>query len=126
MYADGSHLRGNPTLGARVINPRANNLTHIGTNPKSEIHTASREELAVITAIFRQNYTEDHLQLLMDSSLCINAIISDTIDPSSYNHHLHRSLQHQTDQLLKAMDHKHLQTSMGEVKSYTYITYNDT
>ncbi len=57
----------------------------------------SKGELAAITVALRQENTEDHLKILIDSSFCINTIRYYTIDPASYKHHIHKDILHYTD-----------------------------
>jgi len=70
--------------------------------------------------------TEDHLHILIDSSLCINTIRNYIIDPTSYKHHLHKDLIQLTDQLLRDRASNQLRTHMGKVKSHTNVEYNET
>ena len=63
--------------------------------------------------------------ILIDSSFCINTIRNYTIDPATYNQHLHKDLLQLTNQLLKDIEHKQLKTHIGKVKSHTDVEYNE-
>jgi ribonuclease HI len=66
------------------------------------------------------------MSILADSSFCINTIRNYTIDPASYNQHLHKDLLQLTNQLLKDRHHTQLKTRIGKVKSHTDVEYNET
>jgi ribonuclease HI len=114
VYTDGSQVKGNNTLGAGVVNPRTGHVTHIAIKAQKERHTINRAELAAITTALRTENTED-----------TNTIRNYTIDPASYNNHIHKDLLNLTDQLLRARETKHLKTYIGKVKSHTDIEYNE-
>jgi len=99
--------------------------THIDIKSQLERHTISRAELAAIAVAVGQENTEDHLSILTNISLCINTIRKYTINPTSYNHHLHKDLLQLTDQLLRIRDSKQLRTHLGKVKSHMDIEYNE-
>jgi ribonuclease HI len=101
VYTDGSQVKGNPTLGAGVVNPRRNSITHIDIKSQPEQNTINRADLAAIAVALKQENTEDHMSILTDSSFYINTIRNYTIDPAAYNHHLHKDLLQLTNQLLK-------------------------
>jgi ribonuclease HI len=107
-----------------VVNPRKNSITHIDIKSQPERHTINRAELAAIAVALKQENTENHMSILTDSSFCIYAILNYTIDPTTYNQHLHRDLLQLTNQLLKERNHKQLRTHIGKVKSHT--EYNET
>jgi ribonuclease HI len=94
---------------------------NIEIKSQKERHTINRAELAAITTALRTENIEEHLSILTDSSFCINTIRNYTIDPVSYNNHLHKDLLNLTDQLLRARETKHLKTRIGKVKSHTDI-----
>jgi hypothetical protein len=73
-HTDGSQVKGNDTLGAGVVNPRTQHVTHIDIKSLKERHTINIAELAVITLALRRKNTESHLKILTDSSFCINTI----------------------------------------------------
>jgi ribonuclease HI len=125
VYTDGSQVKGNNTLGAGVVNPRKEHITKVEIKSQKERHTIDRAELAAITTALRTENTEEHLYILTDSSFCINTIRNYTIDPASYNNHLHKDLLNLTDQLLRARDAKNLKTHIGKVKSHTDIESNE-
>jgi ribonuclease HI len=108
-----------------VVNLRTGHVTHIAIKSQKEKHTINRAELAAITTALRTDNTEEHLSILTDSSFCINTIRNYTIDPASYNNHLHKDLLKLTGQLLRARESKHLKTHIGKVKSHTEIEYNE-
>jgi hypothetical protein len=89
-----------------VVNPRIPSVTHIDIISQKERHTINRAERAAIAVALRREDTQGHLKILTDSSFCINTIRNYAIDPSSYNHHLHKDILHLTDQLLRARDIK--------------------
>jgi len=126
VYTDGSQFKGNNTLGVGVVNPRTTHVTHIEIKSQKERHIINRAELAAISTPLRTENTEEHLSILTDSSFCINTIRNYTIDPASYNNHIHKDLLNLTDQLLRATEEKHLKTHIGKVKSHTDIEYNET
>ena len=107
------------------MNPRTNSITHIDIKSQPERHTINRAELATIALALKQENTEDHMSILTDSSFCINTIRNYKIDPTAYNHHLHKDLLQITNQLLRERDHKQLKTHMGKVKSHTEVEYNE-
>jgi ribonuclease HI len=125
VYTDGSQVKGNNTLGAGVVNPKTEHIIHIEIKSQKERHTINRAELAAITTALRTENTEEDLHILTDSSFCINTIRNYTIDPASYNTHLHKDLLHLTDQLLRTREKKNLKTHIGKVKSHTDIEYNE-
>jgi ribonuclease HI len=118
-------VKENPTLGAGVTNPNTLIITHIDIKSQPERHTINRAELAAIAGTHKQENTEEHLSILTDSSFCINTIRNYTIDPTSYNHHLHKYLLQLTDQLVRKRDSKKLLTRIGKVKSHTDIEHNE-
>jgi len=81
--------------------------------------------MAAITLAIRQENAEDHLNILTESSFCINTIRNYTIDTASYKRHINKDLLHHTDQLLRARGAKQLRTHIGKVKSHTDIEYNE-
>jgi ribonuclease HI len=125
VYTDGSQVKGNNILGAGVVNPRTENVTHIETKSQQERHAINRAELAAITTALRTENTEGHHTILTNSSFCTNTIKNYTIDPASYNNYLHKDLLNLTDQQLRARESKHLKTHIGKVKSHTDIEYNE-
>jgi hypothetical protein len=125
VYTDGSQVKGNATLGAGMVNPRTHTITHLDVKSQPERHTINLAEQAAITVALTQENTEGHLKILTNILFCISTLRNYTIDPESYQHHLHRDLLHLTDQLLCARDTKHLQSHIGKVKSHTDIEYNE-
>jgi hypothetical protein len=110
VYTDGSQVKRNPTLGAGVVNPRSNPITHIDIKSQPERHTINRAKLAAIAVAIKQENTEDHMSILTNNSFSINTTRNYTIDPAAYNHHLHKDLLQLTNQLLKERDSKQLKT----------------
>ncbi len=49
LYTDGSQVKGKDILGAGVVNPRTQTITHIDIKSQQERHTINRAELAAIT-----------------------------------------------------------------------------
>jgi hypothetical protein len=49
VYKDGSQVQGNNTLGAEVVSPRTQTITHIEIKSQKERHTINRADLAAIT-----------------------------------------------------------------------------
>jgi ribonuclease HI len=123
---DSSQVKGSPTMGAGVVNPKTNCITHIGIKSQPKRNTINRAELADIVVALKQENTADHMSILTDSSLCINTISNYTIDPAAYNQHLHKDLLQLTNQLLINRDFKQLKTHIGKVKSHTDVEYNET
>jgi ribonuclease HI len=87
-----------------MVNPRTNSITHIDIKSQPERHTIIRAELAAIAVALKQENTEDHMSILMDSSFCINPIRNYTIDLAAYNQHLHKDLLQLINRLLKDRD----------------------
>ena len=85
-------MKGNPTIGARVTNPNTLITIHIDIESQPKRHTVNRAELAAIAIALRQDNTDNHLSILTNNSLCINTVRNYTIDPTFYNHHLHKDL----------------------------------
>jgi hypothetical protein len=54
-------------LGAGVVNPRINTITHIDIKLQPDRHTIKRAELAAIAVALKQENTEDHMSILADS-----------------------------------------------------------
>jgi len=123
---DGSQVKGSPTLGAGVVNPKTNSITHIDIKSQPKRHTMNRAELAAIAVTIKQENTEDHMSILTNSSLCINTTRNYTIDPAAYKQHLHKDPLHLTDKLLRYRDSKQLKTHIGKVKSHPDVEYNQT
>ncbi len=92
---------------------------------RTKSHRTQSNTDAIAVALKQEN-TENHMRILMDSSFCINTICNYTIDPASYNQHLHKYLLQLTNQLLKDRDLKQLKTHIGKVKSHTDVEYNET
>jgi ribonuclease HI len=109
-----------------VVNARTNSITHIDIKSQPKIHTINRAELAAIAVALKQGNTKEHMSILTYSSFCINTIRNYTIDPTTYNQHLHKDLLQLTSQLLKDRDHKQLRTPIGKVKSHTDVEHNET
>jgi hypothetical protein len=57
VYTDGSLVKGNPILGAGVVNPRTNTITHIDIKSQPERHTINIAELAAIVVSLKQENT---------------------------------------------------------------------
>ena len=108
------------------MNPRSNSITHIDIKSQPARNTVNKAELAAIAVALKQENIEDHMSILTDSSFCIKTIRNYTIDPTAYNHHLHKDLLQLTNQLLKDRDSKQLKTHIGKVKSQTDVEYNET
>jgi ribonuclease HI len=126
IYTDGSQVKGNPTLGAGVVNPRSNSITHIDIKSQPGRHTIKIAELAAIAVALKHENTEDHMSILTDNSSCINIIRNYTTYPAAYNQHLHKDLLQLTNQLLKDRESKQLKPHIGKVKSHTDMEYNET
>ncbi len=90
-------MKGNPTLGAGVTNPNTPITTHIDIKSQPERHTINRAEPAATSVALGHENTEDHLSIVTGSSFHINTIRKYTIDPTFYNHHLHKDLLQLTD-----------------------------
>ena len=75
-----------------MVNPRTYSNTHIDIKSQPERHTINIAELAAIAVALKQKNTKNHMSILMDNQFCINTICNYTIDPTSYNQHLHKDL----------------------------------
>jgi hypothetical protein len=53
VYTDGSQVKGNNTLGAGVVNPRKEHVTHIEIKSQQQRRTINKAELAAITTALR-------------------------------------------------------------------------
>ena len=126
IYTDGSQVKGSPTLGAGVVNPKTISITHIHIKSQPERHTINRAEVAAIAVALKQENNTDHMSFLTGNSFCINTIRNFTIDPAAYNQHIQKNLLQLTNQLLKERDSKLLKTHIGKVKSHTDVEYNET
>ena len=73
-----------------------------------------------------QETTEDHINILTDSSLRMSTIRNYTIYPVAYIQHVHKDLLQLTNQLLNDRDSKQLKTYIGKVQSHTDMEYNET
>jgi len=120
-----SQVKSIPTLGAGVVNPKTNTITHIDIKSQAERHAINRAELAAIVVALKQENTEDHVSILTDSSFCINRIRNYTIDPAAYKQHLHKDLLKLTYQLLRYREFKNLKLHIGKVKSHTDVRHNE-
>ena len=67
------------------MNPRKFSITHIDIKSQPERHTINRAELAAIVVALKHENTEDHMNVLTDSSFCINTIRNYAIDSAAYN-----------------------------------------
>jgi len=54
VYTNGSQVKCNNTLGARVVNPRTKSVTYIDIKSQKERHTIKRAKLAAITLALRR------------------------------------------------------------------------
>ncbi len=95
-------------MGAGVVNPRTNSVTHIDIKSQLERHTINRSELVAIAVGLKQDNTENHMSILTDSLFCINTIRNYAIYSASYNQHLHKDLLQLINQLRKDINHKQL------------------
>ena len=57
---------GNPILGASIVNPRTNTITHIEIKSQPERHTINRVELMALTIALEANKHEHALSILTD------------------------------------------------------------
>ena len=101
IYTDGSQTAGNPILGAAVVSPAQDLKVHIRVNSHTERHTINRGELAAITVALQKYNTTPTLQILTDSSFCINCLRNFALDPSKYRSHLHEPHLRLNDMLLR-------------------------
>ena len=108
------------------MNPRTKSITHIDIKSQPERHTISRAELASIVVALKQENTEGNMNILIDTSFCMNAIRNYIVGPAAYNHHLHKDLLQHINQLLIDRDSKQLKTNTGKDKSHTDVEYNET
>ena len=67
IYTDGSQKRGNPTLGASIVNPSANTTTHIDVKSQPERHTINRAELTAITLTLELYQDSPQLHILREA-----------------------------------------------------------
>ena len=125
VYTDGSQKRGNPTLGAAIVNPETGITYHIESKSQEERHTINRAELAAITLALDLHKEESTLQILTDSAFSINTLRNYAINPLRYTHHTHKDLLAHTNNIIKTRDAKGYTTHIGKVKSHTGVTYND-
>ena len=54
VYTYGSQVKGNPTLGDDVVNPKTNSITYIDIKSQPEKYTINRAELAAIVVALKQ------------------------------------------------------------------------
>jgi ribonuclease HI len=125
VYTDGSQKRGNPTLGAAIVNPVTGITYHIEIKSQEERHTINRAELAAITLALDLHKEESTLQILTDSAFSINTLRNYAINPLRYTHHTHKDLLAHTNNIIQNRDTKGYTTHIGKVKSHTGVTYND-
>jgi hypothetical protein len=71
---DGSQVKGNPILGAGVVNPKTNTITHIDITSQPKRQTINRAKLAAIMMALGHESTKDHLSILAYNSFYINTI----------------------------------------------------
>jgi hypothetical protein len=68
VHKDGSQVKGDATLGAGVLNPRKNNITHFEIKWQLERHSIHRAEIADITMALRHEYKDENLSILANNS----------------------------------------------------------
>jgi ribonuclease HI len=112
-------VKGNPIMGASIVNSRTQTTTHIEIKSQPERHTINRAELAAITLALKANKQENALSILTNSAFIINTIRKYAIDPLCFNHHPHKELLQLADDIIRTRDNMGYNTHIGKVKSHT-------
>ena len=125
MYTNGSQVTGNPILGASVVDPKHNIITHIEIKSQPERYTINRAELAAITSALDQHRHDPSLSILTDSAFSINNLRNFPSQPLAFHHHQHKELLKLADNIIRERDLNEYTTHIGKVKSHTGVVYND-
>jgi ribonuclease HI len=122
---DGSLVKGNPILGASIVDPRTQTTTYIEIKSQPKRHTINRAELAAITLPLEANKNDHTLSILTDSAFNINTIRKYDIDPLCFTHHPHKELLQLADDIVRTRDNMGYSTHIGKAKSQTGVAHND-
>jgi len=125
IYKHGSQIKGNPTLGASVVDPRKNTTTHMEIKSQPDRHIINRAELATITTALELHRHDPSLSILTDSAFSINSLRNFSYQPHAFNHHQHKELLKLADYIIRERDLKGYTTHIGKVKPHTGVVYND-
>ena len=117
--------KGNPTLGASIVNPKSGITYHIEIKSQEERHTINRAELSAITLALDLHKADPTLQILTDSAFSISTLRNYALNPLRYTHHIHKELLAHTNSIIKERDTKGYTTHIGKVKSHAGVKYND-
>ena len=72
VYTDGSQMKGNPALGARVPTPNTLITTHVDIKSQPQRHKINKAEQTAIAVAHGRENKEDRLSILTDSSFVLH------------------------------------------------------
>jgi ribonuclease HI len=125
IYTYGSQIAGNPTLGASVVDPKHNTITHIETKSQPKRHTINKAELAAITTALDAHRHDPSLSILIDSAFSINNLRNFSSQPHAFHNHQYKELLKLADNIIREKDLKECTAHIGKVKSHTGVVYTD-
>jgi len=125
IYTDGSQIKGKPTLGASVVDPKHNTTTHIEIKSQPERYTINIAELATITTALDLHRHDLSLSILTDNAFGISNLRNFSSQPHAFNHHQHKELLKLADNVIRERDLKGYTTHIGKVRSHNGVVYND-
>jgi len=125
IYTAGSQIKGNPTLGASVVDPKHNTTTHIEIKSQPERHTINRAELDAITTALDLHRQDPSLSILIGNAFNISNLRNYSSQPHAFNQHQHKELLKFADNVIRERDLKGYTTHIGKVESHTGVVYND-
>jgi ribonuclease HI len=125
IYTDGSQIKGNPSLGALVVDPLNDITNYIEIKSQPERHTINRAELAAITTTLDLYRHAPTLSIFTENAFSINNLKSFASQPHTFNNHQHKDQLATADTILRQRDVQGHTTHIGKVKSHTGVKYND-
>ena len=125
IYADRPLVAENLVLGAAVINLATHITFHVKVKSQSERRSINRAELFAIKVDLHETLDNSIIQILKDSSFCINTLRNYATDPLTYTNHIHKDLIHATEKIIRHRDGKGWTTHIGKVNTHTHISYNE-
>jgi len=104
IYADGSQITGNPTLGASVVDPKHNTIAHIELKSQPERHNINRAELAAITTALYLHKQDPSLSILTNGAFSINNLRNFSSQPHVFHNTQHKELLKLADTIIRERD----------------------
>jgi ribonuclease HI len=119
-------VAGNTTMGASIVNPSLQTITHIEIKSQLERHTVNRAELAAITIALEANKLNPAISILTDSAFSINTIRRYAIDPLNFTHHPHKHLLQLADNIIHTRDNMGLTQHTSAISNHTQESHTMT